>query len=555
MYRLFFIFLLVNGLSSKGISQLIDTVYPELTSIYGAHALDDTSYVLLRDDARIFKIDHLGKIEWTSKPYDHLKTPWTSFTTYPADSNKLVYVVSLQDECDVFYDYKVHTFNTDGEEIETEFFDQEPLPLNSFVFPQLPGLPKYLLGGGGELRLYYRQDSSVLIPGHYYSSYLPSFRINNEGDFYVLSNDSIFKFEFLHDSLILSGRISHNLVNAFDLFLHGDSMVIVGANKRIALFDDHVQFVKEFNTPPGENISNFYWHDPFLIARIALNSTVNKYYIFDSNLNLQFTSTLSIRDFQISDMFWKADSTLTIVGSEFYRDDKFYAFVKTFNFSTPAITHNQNIAISGISFENVIIGGVGECYYSDITRSFLIKNCTVQLTNHGTDVVNNVTITPPKTYCSWWCDRQQQYFHELTDMELAPGQTKDYFIGDVPIEREDRNLSNHQLCLLAILPDGHIDIDHSDNMYCFDLTVGLSNIEQDNISFYPNPVSEMLHISDQKQVEELMIYNLDGKVVFNKNEIENSNGEIDVSQLAPGLYFIKCVSKDGFQSAFRFIKM
>ncbi|MEP6795501.1 MAG: T9SS type A sorting domain-containing protein [Saprospiraceae bacterium] len=550
MHRLFLILLLLIGLSSKGMSQFIDTVYPEWKYLYGVHELDDTSFVLLRDDARIFNINHSGKIKWTSKPYDHLKAPGTSFTTYPTDSTKLIYVVTLEDDCDVFYDYKVHTFNVNGDEIETELFDQLYLPLNRFVFPQLPGLPKYLLGAG-ELLLYYRQDSVVTIPGHHFIS---TFNINTDGDFCVFGIDSIFKYEFHHDSLVLIASVAHNLTYAFDLFMTDDSKVIVGSNQIIRFFDQHLEFIKDFYTLPGEKISNFYWHDPFLIARIALNSTVNKYYIFDSNLNLQFTSTLSIRDFQTSDMIWKEDSTLTIAGSEFYRDDKFYAFVKTFDYSSAAITHNQNIAISGIRFDNVIVGGVGECYYSDTTRSFLIKNCTVQLTNHGTDVVNNVSITPPKTFCSWWCDRQQQYFHELTEMDLPPGQTKNYFIGDVPIEREDQNLSDHQLCLLAILPDDHIDIDHSDNMYCFDLTTAIDNSTQEKVVIlYPNPAKDILHFSSSDRINFLTISNIEGKTVMRLKEIEMS--QINVSQLTPGVYHIQFEYDNGYISSDRFIKI
>jgi len=512
------------------------------------HELDDSSYVLIANDARVYYLDHVGAIKLVSEEYEHLKIPWTSFTSFPNDPDQLIYVVTLEDGCDFVYDYKVHTFNLNGERIATENFDDEPfLPSDRFVFPQLPGLPKYLLEG----RLYYRPDSIVAIPGHEFSS---EFGIADDGDIYFLKMDSIFKYEFNHDSLFLTARVPHNLSNAFDLFVNSDSSIIAGSEKKIVFFNQDLVFLNEFYAPANEKINTFYWHDPFLIARVDINSSVNKYYIFDSKLNLEFTTTLALKDIHISDMFWKPDSTLTITGYEFYRDDKIFAFLKTFSYSVVTRSHDQNIALSGLRFENVIVGDVGECYYSDTTRWFLIKNASIQITNHGDNSINNVTITPLKTYCSWWCDSQEQFFHTLTEMDLQPGQTKDFFIGDIPVEREDRNPSNHQLCLTAILPGGHIDIDHSDNMYCFDLTTSIDHSEKGNPAMlYPNPVEDILHIYSSDRIKSITINNIQGNTLLRLDEIEKD--QLNVSQLIPGLYFIRFEYDNGYISSDRFLKL
>jgi len=69
------------------------------------------------------------------------------------------------------------------------------------------------------------------------------------------------------------------------------------------------------------------------------------------------------------------------------------------------------------------------------------------------------------------------------------------------------------------------------------MPVGVENHSQKSILAYPNPVKDILHFNI-KNIErgELLIYNLNGQLVVNK-EIMDSKTSVSVSSLPNGIYF------------------
>jgi hypothetical protein len=79
-------------------------------------------------------------------------------------------------------------------------------------------------------------------------------------------------------------------------------------------------------------------------------------------------------------------------------------------------------------------------------------------------------------------------------------------------------------------------------------SLGIDDLNQLDISIYPNPVKNMLTI-DGRVVKDIIIYSVLGKVVL---KMSNQNS-IDVSSLSKGVYFIKV--SDGVNSSTKqFIK-
>jgi surface protein len=79
-------------------------------------------------------------------------------------------------------------------------------------------------------------------------------------------------------------------------------------------------------------------------------------------------------------------------------------------------------------------------------------------------------------------------------------------------------------------------------------SLGIDDLNQLEISIYPNPTSDKLHI-DGLVVQDVVIYSVLGKEVV---KISNQNS-IDVSSLSKGIYFIKV--SDGINSSTKkFIK-
>ena len=87
---------------------------------------------------------------------------------------------------------------------------------------------------------------------------------------------------------------------------------------------------------------------------------------------------------------------------------------------------------------------------------------------------------------------------------------------------------------------------------CFRIVLN-EQIDGENILLYPNPTSETLtiKISDSQYVNtQIQIFNTIGNLV--KETELPENGQINVSELSNGLYFVRF--KDNSQQTLKFIK-
>jgi len=77
--------------------------------------------------------------------------------------------------------------------------------------------------------------------------------------------------------------------------------------------------------------------------------------------------------------------------------------------------------------------------------------------------------------------------------------------------------------------------------------LGISDYQIDNtISYYPNPVKDVLYVNSKNNLKGISIYDTNGRMLLNTELIENQVQEnIDVSKLGSGVYFIKIVSDKG----------
>ena len=73
---------------------------------------------------------------------------------------------------------------------------------------------------------------------------------------------------------------------------------------------------------------------------------------------------------------------------------------------------------------------------------------------------------------------------------------------------------------------------------------------QSTISVFPNPVSDILYINSELKINKLIIFSIDGKIVFSGN---NTNS-VDVSKLPNGMYIISAQTNIGYKIAKFLIK-
>jgi len=83
-------------------------------------------------------------------------------------------------------------------------------------------------------------------------------------------------------------------------------------------------------------------------------------------------------------------------------------------------------------------------------------------------------------------------------------------------------------------------------------SLSLENISFNNFSYFPNPVDKKLNLKAQFPIEEVIIFNISGQKLKSFSPLINQV-ELDVSQLASGLYFMK-VSLNNEHKTIKLIK-
>lgn len=81
-------------------------------------------------------------------------------------------------------------------------------------------------------------------------------------------------------------------------------------------------------------------------------------------------------------------------------------------------------------------------------------------------------------------------------------------------------------------------------------TLGTSELTKNKMQIFPNPASNFIRIAGLDSGRTIQIYDIDGRLV--RSDIFDS--KIDVSQLTPGIYVLKVMTKDLQHYEFKFLK-
>jgi len=98
------------------------------------------------------------------------------------------------------------------------------------------------------------------------------------------------------------------------------------------------------------------------------------------------------------------------------------------------------------------------------------------------------------------------------------------------------------LCM-DILPEWNLD----GISWVDECTNGIGTSEDSALQVFPNPVSSILYLSSTKLIEEIVVYNLLGEIVYFESPAK-SQAIIDVSAWQKGLCFIEYITSDGVPS-------
>ena len=77
--------------------------------------------------------------------------------------------------------------------------------------------------------------------------------------------------------------------------------------------------------------------------------------------------------------------------------------------------------------------------------------------------------------------------------------------------------------------------------------VGIQKIETSSISIWPNPVQKELHVSASLNIDEIQIFDITGKLIFNLNKNQRMEALIDMSEFDNGIYFVQVTTSKGIE--------
>lgn len=80
-------------------------------------------------------------------------------------------------------------------------------------------------------------------------------------------------------------------------------------------------------------------------------------------------------------------------------------------------------------------------------------------------------------------------------------------------------------------------------------TLAINDIKETSYSIYPNPTSELLHIQSSEMLEDVTLINSLGQVVLKTKE-----KQLNISELATGIYILKMKFQNGVQTTERVVK-
>lgn len=83
--------------------------------------------------------------------------------------------------------------------------------------------------------------------------------------------------------------------------------------------------------------------------------------------------------------------------------------------------------------------------------------------------------------------------------------------------------------------------------------LAVNNSDKNKIAYYPNPVTDILNISSDKNINSVSVYSVDGKLVLTQ-AYQNNEIKVDLSKLKAGIYLVKANLIDGSQKNLKVIK-
>lgn len=84
-------------------------------------------------------------------------------------------------------------------------------------------------------------------------------------------------------------------------------------------------------------------------------------------------------------------------------------------------------------------------------------------------------------------------------------------------------------------------------VYLDNLILGTNTVSENTVSFYPNPVNDVLHLNAKEAIDAVSVYTITGQKVSDLS-VNETNTELNISNLASGVYLVKVASNGSVEN-------
>ena len=181
----------------------------------------------------------------------------------------------------------------------------------------------------------------------------------------------------------------------------------------------------------------------------------------------------------------------------------------------------------------------------------ITNNSTNALDIHCEKVIIDTALGTQNYFC-WGeeCYGRSQYVSSSFN-NLNPGESDNIDFGGYYNAFCSNAPATIRYCFYPVSNPGDrtcIDITYNGNLTSF------STLKSNSFSIYPNPSNDIINISLSKdEIKEIIIFNVYGEKITQKNLIVESNLKVDLSDYSNGTYFIVAINNDLSKTVKKFI--
>ncbi|MDC3153498.1 T9SS type A sorting domain-containing protein [Bacteroidota bacterium] len=219
-------------------------------------------------------------------------------------------------------------------------------------------------------------------------------------------------------------------------------------------------------------------------------------------------------------------------------------FLTILFFSTNSFT--QTLSVSGDTIKST----QDPCFETSASLT-ITNNSTNALDIHCEKVIIDTALGTQNYFC-WGeeCYGPSQYVSSSFN-NLNPGESDNIDFGGYYNAFCSNAPATIRYCFYPVSAPGNrtcIDITYNGNLTSF------SQLKSNSFSIFPNPSNEIINISLTKdEVKEIIIFNVFGEKITQKNLIIESNLKVDLSDYSNGTYFIVAINNDSSRTVKKFI--